>query len=235
MNIPWYTRLAPKNWPVAWKLSVSILAVFLLVQLMISLVGNSLVRSSILKGQESELWERADQQTAVVRNWRDGLLRGLVDAAQANRDDLLRGSLGFRRLALHGAAAQLGGLLDLSLLDAQGTVLASSDEALEGQSFAQAPWFPDALGRFTGISHLEKHAGLDTPVFVFYAPVPEVDTGQGLLSMTLVARVPATALWSLVDPVRVRTNGYIFMSDENVVTIAHGVKTDGQFLHKYVL
>ncbi len=236
MKIPWYSRLAPKNWPVSWKLSTSILSVFLLVQLMISLVSNYMVRTSLLEGQETELLERATQQARLVQRWRDGLLRGLVEAAVANRDDLLRGSTGFRRLALRSTAARLGSIADLSLLDAQGTVVASSDEALEGRSFAPAPWFAEAQARFAGISHLERYAELADPAFVFHVPVPEVDTGSGLLSMTLVARVPAGALWALVDPVRVRQSGYIFMSDDNIVTIAHGIQEkDGRFLHKYVL
>lgn len=236
MNIPWYSRLAPKNWPVAWKLSVSILSVFLLVQLLISLVSNYMVRSSLLEGQEAELVERATQQADLVRNWRDSLLRGLAEAAAANRDDLLRGSPGFRRLALRSTAVRLGDIANLSLLDAQGNVVASSDEALEGQSFAQAPWFADAQARVAGISHLERHAGLDEPVFVFHVPVPELDGGQERFTMTLMARVPASALWALVDPVRIRATGYIFMADENVVTIAHGLREkDGRFLHKYVL
>lgn len=235
MDISWYNRLSPKNWPVAWKLSVSILSVFLLVQLLISLVSNYMVRTSLLEGQETELVERATQQAALVRNWRDNLLRGLVESAAANRDDLLRGSPESRRLALRSTAVRLGDLLDLSLLDAQGNVVASSNGMLEGQNLAQSPWFADAQARLAGISHLEKQAGLADPVFVFHVPVPELDAEQEHL-MTLMARVPAPALWTLVDPVRVRTTGYIFMADENAVTIGHGLQEkDGRFLHKYVL
>ena len=91
MKPRWYTRLAPRNWPVAWKLSVASLLIFLAVQALITVVGNTLVRASLMSGQEQELLERAVQQADVVRTWRDELLKDLVEAAVESREHLRRG------------------------------------------------------------------------------------------------------------------------------------------------
>jgi len=238
MKIPWYSRIAPKNWPVAWKLSVAILLIFLAVQALITVVGNSLVHSSLMRGQEQELLERAVQQAAFVRDWRDGLLQSLADAAVESREHLRRGLevLDLYSPVLHDQLLQLGDFRDLSLLDADGNVLLSTDHVLQGQDWSSASWFGDAQSRVAGISHLQRHSGLEIPVFVFYAPIPSWEEGvAGYSDYTLVGRAPATALWKIVDPVRVREKGYIFFSDDNLVAIAHGLQdADGQFYHKYV-
>ena len=117
MKPRWYTRLAPRNWPVAWKLSVASLFIFLVVQALITVVGNTLVRTSLLRGQEQELLERAVQQADLVRVWRDDLLHELVDAAVESREHLRRGEevLDLYGPVLYDQLQRLGDFSDLSL------------------------------------------------------------------------------------------------------------------------
>jgi methyl-accepting chemotaxis protein len=234
MTTRWYTRLAPRNWPVAWKLSVAILLIFLAVQALITVVGNSLVRSSLLQGQEQELYERAVQQAGFMRD----LLRRLVDATLESRDQLRRGLevLDMYGPVLYDRWQQLSDFADLSLVGPDGQVLISTEHTLVGQDLSSAAWFGRARSHLAGISHLERQAGLADPVFVFYAPVPSWEgEEEGYSDYILMGRLPATALWNWVDPVRVRTSGYAFVSDNNLVAVAHGLKdADGHFYHRYV-
>jgi len=238
MKPRWYTRLAPRNWPVAWKLSVASLFIFLVVQALITVVGNTLVRTSLLRGQEQELLERAVQQADLVRVWRDDLLHELVDAAVESREHLRRGEevLDLYGPVLYDQLHRLGDFSDLSLVAPDGKVLISTEHTLVGQDLSSSAWFGRARSHLAGISHLERQTGLADPVFVFYAPIPSWEEGAAAYSdYVLMARLPATALWQLVDPVRVRKSGYIFFSDDNLVAIAHGLQdADGQFYHKYV-
>ena len=233
-----FARFAPQNWPVAWKLSAAISLIFLVVQAFISIVSDALVREGLLRNQEEELFERAAQQAQVVRNWRDGLLQGLGNAAAESRAYLQPGAGGLAsyRPVLHEQLRRLGAFRDLSLLDGHGRVLLSTDTTLEGQDWSSAAWFADAAGRqAAGISHLQRQAGLAEAVFIFYAPVPAGDGTTGDSGYTLAGRLPATALWQIVDPVRVRKSGYIFFSDDNLVAIAHGAQdAEGHYPHRYI-
>lgn len=211
----------PGNWPVAWKLALTVVSIFALVLAAITVAGDVVLSGSLLRGQERELLERAVLMAEQVRLFRDRHLRSLYEVAERNRLTLLRGTLDSRRQVLANEHVLLGDFTDLSLLDGKGQVLASTEASLEGQNLSSASWFKEVQKHYAGVSHLWKEADSPVPVFIFYVPVPAVG---GYYSLALMGRLPATALWELVDPIRVRKTGYAFMADRNAVLIAHGYR-----------
>jgi methyl-accepting chemotaxis protein len=226
-------RLSVRNWPIAWKLALAMLAIFLVAQGAIFLVSDALVRSGLIEDEERGLLERAVQQAELVRNFRDQHLLRLVEAASRSNAALAQADGAARRAALQEELLRTGDFCDLSLLDGDGRVLASTDSALEGRSFASADWFAGVQRHQAGISHLQEPTDLAFPSFFFYVPVPPI---PGSSSTALAGRLPAAFLWGLVDVVQVR-GGYAYVTDENAVLLAHGARdrTTGQPTHLLVL
>jgi methyl-accepting chemotaxis protein len=237
MNQHWQTRLRLRNWPIAWRLSLAMLAIFVVAQVLISALSETLVRNSLLQNQERELLERASQQAELVRNWRDKYLHNLYVAATRNSQDLLHGDIQARRAILAYELPRLGGMYDLSLLDHDGVVLASTNPSLEEQSMAAEAWFAGVHRRVAGISRLQAGTSATVPVFIVHTPVPDETQANSISSLSLVARLPATLLWELVDGIQMRAGGYAYMADDNAVLIAHGVRDaqTGQLTHALVL
>jgi methyl-accepting chemotaxis protein len=223
MNKRWRKQLFIPNWPIAWKLALMMLAIFVIAQIVILVVSNSLVRRSLIAGEERELLERAIQQADLVRDLRDDHLLQLYRLGWRNSSVLLYGELEERRVALEEELQRAGDFYDLSLLDENGYVLASTSQALEGQNFRSRPWFAGVAQREAGVSHMQAFADLLLPAFAFYVPIPD-PRGEGYSSQTLLGRLPASLLWELVDRVQVRNGGYAYMADENAVLIAHGAR-----------
>jgi methyl-accepting chemotaxis protein len=234
MNKLWRKWFSVRNWSIAWKLTLTVLMIFLVAQVVISLVSNILVRGSLIENEERELLERAIQQAGMVRDMRDSHLSGLYAVAKQNKENLLQGDVDVRRVVLRQSLAQAGRFSDLSMLDIHGTVIASTDPALEGHSFGDRSWFDVVQARKAGVSHLQVSDDLPDPFFVFHVPIPRVDVG--FADESLVGRLPAGVLWELVDGVQIRKKGYAYMADENAVLIAHGAKGDnGLPAHAYIL
>lgn len=238
MSDRWTKWFSVRNWPAALKLALGIAAIFLVGQAATSLVGDWLVRDSLIQGEQRELLERAILQAELVHDARDSYIRELYAAARRDRQILLQGEQGTSRMLLVNEQVRIGLFADLSVLDENGQVLASSSVALEGQDYASAPWFENARAQQAGISHLQAAVDTDEPTFVLHVPVPnEAQEEAGYSSLTLMARLPASQLWYLTDRIRVRDSGYAFMADENAVAIAHGLRdseTD-QPTHQFVL
>jgi methyl-accepting chemotaxis protein len=233
MNRRWRKWLFIPNWPIAWKLALTMLAIFMIAQIIILLVSDSLVRNSLIGDMERMLLERAVQQAALVRDLRDDHLRRLYSSASLDREALLQGSPEARQIAVQDTLLQIGDFADVSLLGEDGQVLASTNPMLVGQSFASQPWFiAGPAQREAGVSHLQAVSDLDSPVFILYVPIPS-ESGYSL--MTLMGRLPATVIWGLVDVVQVRDTGYAYMADENAVLIAHGARSDGRATHALIL
>jgi len=228
-------RVWVRDWPIAWKLALAMLAIFLVAQAAAYLVSDTLVRGRLLADEERGLLERATQQAELVRDFRDQYLLRLVEAASRRSDTFAQADQATRRTALQEEWLRAGDFSDLSLLDRDGRVLASTDPALEGQSFASADWFAGVQRRQAGVSHLQAATDLAFPTFILYVPVPGASSA-GSSSAALAGRLPAAFLWKLVDVVQVR-GGYAYMSDENAVLLAHGARDSatGQPTHALVL
>jgi methyl-accepting chemotaxis protein len=224
-----------RDWPIAWKLALAILAIFLIAQVAAYLVSETLVRSRLLADEERALFERATQQAEMVRDFRDQYLLRLIEATSRKSDTFARADQAASRAALQEELLRAGDFRDLSLLDREGRVLISTEPALEGRSFASADWFAGVQRRQAGVSHLQAATDLAFPTFILYAPVPGASSA-GSPAAALVGRLPAALLWKLVDIIQVR-GGYAYMSDENAVLIAHGVRDSatGQPTHALVL
>jgi methyl-accepting chemotaxis protein len=228
-------RVRVRDWPIAWKLALAILATFLVAQVAAYLVSDTLVRSRLLADEERGLLERATQQAELVRDLRDQYLLRLIEAASRRSATFAQPDQATRRAALQEEWLRAGDFSDLSLLDRDGRVLASTDATLEGRSFASADWFAGVQRRQAGVSHLQAATDLAFPTFILYVPVPGASSA-GSSSAALAGRLPASFLWKLVDVVQVR-GGYAYMSDENAVLIAHGARDSatGQPTHALVL
>ncbi len=228
-------RVWVRDWPIAWKLALAMLAIFLVAQVAAYLVSDTLVRSRLLADEERVLIERATQQAALVRDFRDQHLLSLVQAASRSGAAFAQTDQAKRRAALQEELLRADDFHDLSLLDKDGHVLTSTEPTLEGRNFASADWFAGVQHREAGISHLQAAADLRFPTFIFYVPVPgAISTGSSATG--LAGRLPATLMWKLVDAVQI-SGGYAYMSDENAVLIAHGARdsTTGQPTHALVL
>jgi methyl-accepting chemotaxis protein len=228
-------RLSVRNWPIAWKLALAMLAIFLVAQVAIFLASDALVRRSLIQDEERGLFERAVQQAELVRGFRDRHLLQMVGAASRSSAALAQENQATRRAALQEELLRAGDFCDLSLMGGDGRVLASTAPALEGQNFASATWVAGVQRRQAGISHLQAPTDLAFPSFILYTPVPQAG-GAGSSSMALVGRLPAAFLWELVDIVQVR-GGYAYVADENAVLLAHGARdrATGQPTHALVL
>jgi methyl-accepting chemotaxis protein len=228
-------RLRVGDWPIAWKLALAMLAIFLVAQVTTFLVSNTLVRGSLIGDEERGLLERATQQAKLVRDFRDQHLLNLVKAASRSSAALAQADGATRRAALQEELLRVGDFCDLSLVDGDGRVLASTSSALESQGFASADWFAGVQRSQAGVSHLQKPSDLAFPSLIFYVPVPGAG-GADSPSTGLVGRLPAALLWDLVDVVQVR-GGYAYLADENAVLLAHGARdrTNGQPTHELVL
>jgi methyl-accepting chemotaxis protein len=228
-------RLRVGDWPIAWKLALAMLAIFLVAQVAAFLVSDTLVRDSLIADEERALFERATQQAEMVRDFRDQYLLRLIEAASRKSSTFARADQAASRAALQEELLRAGDFRDLSLLDKEGRVLISTEPALEGRSFASAPWFAGVQRRQAGISHLQAAADLAFPTFILYVPVSGASSA-GSTSTALAGRLPASLLWKLVDVIQVR-GGYGYMSDDNAVLIAHGVRDSatGQPTHALVL
>lgn len=229
----WRKWFSVRNWSIARKLTLTVLLIFLVAQVAISLASDILVRRSLITSEERELLERAVQQAEMVRDMRDSHLSGLYAVAEQNKEALLEGDLDARRAVLQEGLTQAGRFSDLSMLDAHGTVLASTNPTLEGYSFHDRPWFDVAQASKANVSHLQVTEDLPFPVFIFHVPIPE---DRGYSFSVLMGRLPAGVLWELVDVVQVREGGYAYAADENAVLIAHGARgDDGRPTHALVL
>jgi len=224
-----------RDWPIAWKLALAMLAIFLVAQAAAFVISDALVRGGLIEDEERGLLERAAQNAELVRDFRDRHLLRLVDAASRSNAALAQADQATRRAALQEELLRAGDFSDLSLLDWDGRVLASTDPALEGQNFFSADWFAEVLRRQTGISHLQGPTDLAFPTFFFYTPVPNAG-GAGSSSTALVGRLSAALLWKLVDVVQMR-GGYAYVADKNAVLLAHGARdrTTGQPTHALIL
>ncbi|MBN1484491.1 MAG: methyl-accepting chemotaxis protein [Chloroflexia bacterium] len=228
-----WNKLSPRHWPIAWKLSLAILAILLMALFLLSLVGDQLVRDSLLRGQDRELLERGMQQAERIRRFRDENLHNLYLAARQDAADLTQIYASGRRQALHEVLLRLGNFYDLSLIDLQGNVIDSTNTELIREGLGPAVWLAGLRRGAAGISYIQAMDDLDEKVFVYYTPIwPE----QGDIELALIGRLrPTDTLWELVDAVRIRQGGYAFMIDDNKVTIAHGVKDEtGQAQHALV-
>ncbi len=228
-------RLRIRDWPIAWKLTLAMLGIFLVAQLAAYMVSETLVRSRLLADEERALVERATQQAEMVRDFRDQYLLRLIEAASRKSSTFARGDQAASRSALQEELLRAGDFRDLSLLDKEGHVLISTEPALEEQSFASADWFGGVQRRQAGISHLQAATDLAIPTFILYVPVSGASS-TGSTSTALMGRLPASLLWELVDVIQVR-GGYGYMSDDNAVLIAHGVRDSatGEPTHALVL
>lgn len=229
----WRKWFSVRNWSIAWKLTLTVLVIFLVAQVAISLASDTLVRRSLIANEERELLERAVQQAEMVRDMRDSHLSGLHAVAEQNNAALLEGDVNAQRAVLKEHLAQAGRFSDLSMLDIHGTVIASTNPALEGNSFHDRPWFDVVQARKADISHLQVSDDLLTPFFVFHVPIPRVD--KGLAYESLMGRLPADVLWELVDVVHVQQKGYAYVADKNAVLIAHGARDDETSLPTHAL
>ncbi len=225
--------LSFRNWPIAWKMALVIALVFLLGLALMALSGDLLVRSSLQQSQERELLERALQQAAQVGAFRDEYLRRLYSIAERNGADFGRDDAELWQKVLLTEKGTMPYLYDLDLLDLHGRVVASTSRSLIGQDWSGEAWYTDAASRMAGVSRLRTYGDAPYPLLVMYVPVP---TATGPAGQVLVGRVPASSLWDLVDPIAVRASGYAFLVDNNMVTIAHGLrdKTTGHPTHQYV-
>lgn len=221
MSRRWQERLSFRNWPTAWKLATAILTMLLIGLALISLVGDILVRRSLIQGQQQELLERAIQQADQIRALRDRHLNTLHGIAQENQAIFVREDSETSRWVLNSEHALASDMSDISLLNADGIVVASTAPSLEGEDLSSQPWFSTAQDQLAGVSHLQQFTDLMEPVFVLYVPVPGREAPS---SFTLMSRLPASQLWALVDPIRVRQTGYGYVADENAVLIAHGAR-----------
>jgi methyl-accepting chemotaxis protein len=221
MSERWRKWLSIRNWPIAWKLAFVMLDIFIVGQFLVTVVGDWLVRDSLLQGEKRELFERAVQQAGQVRDFRDDNLKRLYLVARRNSETLREGDLASRRAVLDSEKIRAGEFFEISLVGQNGSVLASTDTSLEGHSFASEAWFADVREATGGVSHLKRLDDLTFDLFYLYVPLPSADS-SGHVSMALVGHLPATKLWGLIDVVQVRESGYAFMSDDNTVAIAHG-------------
>ncbi len=222
-----WKRLAWRNWPIVWKLTAIILAIFIVALADISLVGDTLVRNSLVQAQEGELLERGVEQARLLRDFRTQYLRDLDDIAWRNQNLFVQAGQDVLRRLLRDERALVSDFWDLSLIWPDGSVIVSTEPALEGQNVQGQPWFAVAQARRGGFSHLQRFADREEPGFVLFVPVLTADGSYRVLS----GRLPAALLWEIVDRVGVRKSGYAFVTDENVVTIAHGLP-GGE--HRYV-
>jgi methyl-accepting chemotaxis protein len=228
-------RLWVPNWPIAWKLALAMLPIFLVAQVAAFLVSDTLVRSNLIASEELALLERAAQQAELVRAFRDEHLLRLVKAASRSSAALAQADGAARQAALQEELLRVGDFSDLSLVDGDGRVLASTSPTLEGQGFASADWVAGVQRHQAGVSHIQKPSDLPFPSLILYVPVPGAD-GADAPSTGLVGRLPASLLWSLVEVVQVRS-GSAYLADENAVLLADGERdrTNGQPTHEYVL
>ena len=120
-----------------------------------AVLSDVLVRDSLLRSEEQDLYERASQQATMVRRFRDGQLRALYEAAARNGETFLNGNAAARRSALSAEWAQLDEFSDLSLVDADGQVLASTQPEMEGQDLSGRPWLDTVRQKQVGVSHCE--------------------------------------------------------------------------------
>lgn len=236
MNAHWRRRLSLRNWPIAWKMALAMLAIFLAAQAIIFLVSDVLVRRSLIQGEEMELFERTIERARLVQELRDELLLSLHTISWQHSDTLLGSDPQASQELLREKLFQMGQFYDLSLLDGEGRVTVTTSPALEGEDLASAPWLGEAERHMAGVSHLQEFADRAALGFILYVPVPDEDAETGYSPLTLIGRLPATAIWKLVDPVQVRESGYAYMADENAVLIAHGARAStGQRTHALVL
>jgi len=137
-----------------------------------------------------------------------------------------------KRTALEAWHATCGDLYtDLTLLDLQGNVLASTT----GQTASQVgePWLKAAQ---RGQPHISNLWQLPTGERVFLVSAPVRDGAEGPVIGVLVAQVEAKALWSITDAVQLGDTGYVYVVDQRGVTVAHGHReTSGVHLHTFVL
>lgn len=217
--------LSIRNWPIVWKLAFVMLDIFLVGQLLITVVGDWLVRDSLLRGEKRELFERALQQAEQVRDFRDSNLNQLYLIARRNGETFRQGDLASVQAVLDNEKGRGGDFAELSLVDESGDIIASTDRSMKGHSFASEGWFADTQQARGGISHLKHFDDPDSNLFYFFVPLPSGDAG-GHLPVTLVGHLPVTGLWETVDLVRVREQGYAFLVDDNIVAIAHGYRDE---------
>jgi methyl-accepting chemotaxis protein len=213
--------LSFRNWPIAWKMTLSTSLIFVVGLAVISLAGDLLVRNSLQQGQERELLERAIQQAAQVRNFRDEYLRRLYSIAERDSATFMGDDSQAWQKALLAEKGTMPYLYDLTLLDSLGRVAASTDRGLIGQDWSSEAWYSDVPSGMAGVSHLRTYASVPFPVFVLFVPIPQ---GSGYSGQVLVGRLPVTLLWEIVDAVQVRQSGYAFVADNNQVAIAHGFR-----------
>jgi methyl-accepting chemotaxis protein len=218
--------VTPRDWPIAWKLTAIMLSIYAVALVAIWVVGITLVADSLIGAQQRELLERATEEVESIQSFREDHLLTLYNMAAKNGPNFLAGSQETIRWSLQNELLVAQDFLDLSFVVGDGTVLASTNASLEGQSFLEAPWFKTVSSRKAGISHLQRFADLQEPAFVFHVPIPNDPSIHAL-----VGRLPVSLLWGLVDRVRVRESGYAFIADDNIVAIAHGLPDSD---HKFV-
>jgi hypothetical protein len=192
MTKRWYHRFFIRNWSISWKLTLTILGVFVLGLGLIAAVGNVLVRNSLLEGQKQELVERAIQERNVIRGFRDNLLTSLYWVALQNQDVIFNADAYTCRMALYHDQVASGVFSNLMLLDGSGQVLAATRPLLEGQNFGSTDWFSRAVrDQQPGMSHLMEIENESGKFFIFYLPVP---AEEGFWPAT--SRSPRSGSWS---------------------------------------
>ncbi|MBN1180266.1 MAG: methyl-accepting chemotaxis protein [Anaerolineae bacterium] len=216
MSKRWWRKLSISSMPISWKMTLAILAIFIFGQVLITLVGDRLVRASLVADQERELLERAVQHADLLRDFRDDHLIALHSAAERNS-----GNWQHAEATLRSECNRASDFSDFSLVGTDGIVFASSHPELEGEDLSAMDWFPEAQQQRAGLSRLYQLAPDAEPVFYYYVPTSLEGVSSDII---LVARMPASVFWTLTDRLQFRDKGYAFVVDDNAVLIAHGVR-----------
>ncbi len=215
---------SPRDWPLAFKLGLAMLATALLPMLATGLYN--------LRGSQQAL---ADAELRYVQQMAQGTARQLAQfvadtqqqvavlatdpawAAQLARPDDAAGAA-----ALNGRMAQLAAadpdVTALLLLDTYGQVLAASDASLLGRDFGFQRQFQDVIAGRSKVSGLVLVEGAKVADLYVAAPV----RGEGgRLAGVLLMRVAGGSVTSILDHVQADQRLTPFLVDADGVVVHH--------------
>jgi serine/threonine protein kinase/HAMP domain-containing protein len=216
-------RWRPRDWPLAWKLALAMVATALLPMLMTS-AYNQRDSLAALSGAELRYVEqmahstagRVAQFIADSRNLTralatDAVFVGTLSAPDAAALPALSDKL--KRLTVANPDVQL-----MLLMDAAGNAVSSSDPAVQGKNFAFRQYFQVAMTGKPFATGLVVGAVAGASGMVFAEPVRDAtDRVVGVFAL----RMRGTAVAAIVDEVRHDSTLTSFLIDGDGVIIHH--------------
>ncbi|WP_052128263.1 cache domain-containing protein [Neosynechococcus sphagnicola] len=226
---PWHQRVNPTTWPITVKISVALCLAALVP--MGGIAYYNLNQS--LAAMEALEYRNLELLALSTANRLDQLITDASRIAIQISEDyevgqFLAGTTAPERDVFEKSVQQLlnSALLDNSsyslaaLLNQQGTCLAATSPDLIGQNYSYVKGFKRAIRGQTDISSISI---IDTkfpnkPGIYFAVPVRLQN--QEIVGVT-VLKMKATAVWNIVNNVKVGDQGYAFLLDERGMVISH--------------